>query len=769
MLVIKIRKITVLLICISFLGVDFQAIAQTDPGDLDDLKILNRNEGNLSFGGAVSIYQNHHAAVSAPFEDRVHIFTQDSLSFPWRVRHTFYPDSFSGLFGWSLAMSADFLIIGDWFDDELYTSAGAAHVYQKKPDGGWYFLQKLLPTSVDSALYFGSTLEIQGNILAITNGKSESFNKPGGLHVFEFNGVEFELVDTISGHINGLNPPVDLDGDRIVVGDEFDSSITSSNGKVIVYERTNGSWNFSTYIFPSSPMPFTNFGGSVTIEGDRIIAGAHGSNKAFHYKNIGGTWAQIQELIPSIAGTFAEDMDMQADSLWITGSTRGFLFVLQADTFIEKWNTTEIRNSIAYKGTSVVTNAFSGQVLTRTASSYSISNVSDDDDDYCDPLVYCNYGDDVAISDETFVVGSENAVWVYEKVDTGWIEKSLLHGDGQVLAMQDDRIFYKYFSNEILITERRGETWKIIQSISPPESSGTGFASAMAADNNYLIVGEFNADTAGAQSGVVYVYKRTSSTYTFDQLLLPNVPGGFFGQSVDINNNKIIVGADFDNNQGAAYIYELIGNNWVLDEKIVAPDGQNSDLFGRSVAIGQSFAAIGATGVDDGGFNSEGATYIFQQTPGWTFSEKLANESPASFDFCGASVSLSYNNLMVSCPGAIGEGVFLYKNIGGIFQKVDSFLSFNDNIQEVYVKNENFAIGGPEEASIGQTTTDCYGHLLLDFFITPGLYFAENKITATGFVLPGSVTLSAEDEIIMHHPFEVGMNAELETDNGGCP
>ena len=73
--------------------------------------------------------------------------------------------------------------------------------------------------------------------------------------------------------------------------------------------------------------------------------------------------------------------------------------------------------------------------------------------------------------------------------------------------------------------------------------------------------------------------------------------------SVAISNNYAIVGAHYDNDNGAvsgsAYIFQRDSNgNWSGNEtqKLLASDGSISGGFGGSVAISGSYIIIGAYG-----------------------------------------------------------------------------------------------------------------------------------------------------------------------------
>ena len=72
----------------------------------------------------------------------------------------------------------------------------------------------------------------------------------------------------------------------------------------------------------------------------------------------------------------------------------------------------------------------------------------------------------------------------------------------------------------------------------------------------------------------------------------------WFGQSVAINNDRAIIGAhqDDDNGSGSgsAYIFKWNGSAWVQEAKLIASDAAADDWFGWAVAIDSDRAIIGA-------------------------------------------------------------------------------------------------------------------------------------------------------------------------------
>ena len=89
----------------------------------------------------------------------------------------------------------------------------------------------------------------------------------------------------------------------------------------------------------------------------------------------------------------------------------------------------------------------------------------------------------------------------------------------------------------------------------------------------------------------------------------------YFGYSVSIFIDYTVIGAysDDDNgiSSGSAYIFNRIGAAWYQETKLLAPDGEAYDKFGRSVSMSGNLVIIGADGNSDNGISS-GSAYVFQ-------------------------------------------------------------------------------------------------------------------------------------------------------------
>jgi hypothetical protein len=139
----------------------------------------------------------------------------------------------------------------------------------------------------------------------------------------------------------------------------------------------------------------------------------------------------------------------------------------------------------------------------------------------------------------------------------------------------------------------------------------------------------------------------------------------YFGDSVSISDDTLVVGAylDDDNgmNSGSAYVFERISGTWAQVTKLKASDGDEGDIFGASVSISGDTLVVGA----QGNGNYIGSAYIFNRDQGgpdnWGQVKKIT-ASDAVQDF-GLSVSISGDTVVV---GTFTESAYIfYRDEGG--------------------------------------------------------------------------------------------------------
>jgi hypothetical protein len=132
------------------------------------------------------------------------------------------------------------------------------------------------------------------------------------------------------------------------------------------------------------------------------------------------------------------------------------------------------------------------------------------------------------------------------------------------------------------------------------------------------------------------------------------------GTAAAIDGDFLVMGAPGDQSSGqftgAAYVFQLVGGEWIEDGKLLAEDAQASDRFGDAVAISGDWVAVGAPRKWDEGIAS-GVVYMFQRTDeGWQQKQKLRGAGAGNDDVVGRSLSLKGDVLVVGADLANDAG-----------------------------------------------------------------------------------------------------------------
>jgi len=140
----------------------------------------------------------------------------------------------------------------------------------------------------------------------------------------------------------------------------------------------------------------------------------------------------------------------------------------------------------------------------------------------------------------------------------------------------------------------------------------------------------------GSDCGAAEVFRRRGRRWVHQVSLAPLDPQPFsgFGSSVDIDGDRIIVGAYWnDDGPGSAYMFVRDGTTWVEEQVLTPTDHTGPDSFGKSVSISADDVAVGAPGI--------GSTYIYtREGPGrWEQRAKLRSFDELLGEF-GFAVSI---------------------------------------------------------------------------------------------------------------------------------
>lgn len=188
---------------------------------------------------------------------------------------------------------------------------------------------------------------------------------------------------------------------------------------------------------------------------------------------------------------------------------------------------------------------------------------------------------------------------------------------------------------------------------------GDRFGQSVALSGDWLAIGAPNSEFNGRDSGSAYVFERTPTSWVQVKRLLPVTASGatdaasddFFGSAVAIDDDVVLVGSPRDDDggsdRGSAYVFKRDTggiNNFGRVAKLVGFDALNGDAFGSSVALSEGLALVG---MPYAGFDNQsrwGTAFVFRQNQGgteaWGFVEKLHPPDSINNDEFGYSVAM---------------------------------------------------------------------------------------------------------------------------------
>ncbi|CAM9214483.1 unnamed protein product, partial [Ectocarpus fasciculatus] len=211
-----------------------------------------------------------------------------------------------------------------------------------------------------------------------------------------------------------------------------------------------------------------------------------------------------------------------------------------------------------------------------------------------------------------------------------------------------------------------------------------GFSTAVWEDT--VAVGAYATVAFGSSdrdvTGSVFIYDNHDVYNT--RLVIPDADESFFGYSVAIWEDTVVVGAPRASQQhcddcGAGYVYTRYSNgSWIRDADLVAEDYIDFHYVGFDVGIYQDVIIVGAPGDKGQKANANtGAAYIFSKdasTGRWVYDQKLSIDNDqkddkkhgAEFDHFGSAVAIFGDYAVTAAYGEEHNtgAVYVYEHQG---------------------------------------------------------------------------------------------------------
>lgn len=346
------------------------------------------------------------------------------------------------------------------------------------------------------------------------------------------------------------------------------------------------------------------FGGSTDVSGDTAIVGANydgsQSGSAFIYqRQSDGTWIETAKLTASDAA----DYDQFGHSVAIDG---GYAIV-----------------GAPYHG---LYDHGAAYVFERQAGGEWLEVALLQD---ADAANYDNFGRSVAISGDEVVVAAP-----YDD-DLGQDA-----GKANVFKRSPEGVWAE---SAVLKADFDGVSWD-------------NFGHSVAIAEDAIAIGAIGTDSAGDNTGSVYVFERIAGdVWGQATWLIADDAAAWdqFGWSVDVDGSALIIGSlnddDLGTDSGSAYVFrrQEVGV-WAYEAKLLASDGAGGYRFGQGVRLDSGMAAVSAPSASW----AMGVTYVFvdEGDGAWSFDQQLVSEDAMSNDFAGLGLALDAGIVVVGVP-----------------------------------------------------------------------------------------------------------------------
>ncbi len=622
------------------------------------------------YGVSVSLYGNR-AVIGAPYSNTVDVFELQDNSWVKTARLT--QEDVSG-FGSSISVFGDRLIVGvhtlpgDYF--------GTAYIYDLI-DGVWSLSKKLSSQNISTDSQLFSTVSLSNNFALV--GASYENNRTGAVYAYQFQNQEWQSFDKLTASdasANGLfGSSLAMSNNKLVITSPGKELTNKEKGSAYVFEYINQSWEETTQLSVMNEVGDSVFGVSVDMNDSSILIGSYNQvsfngtpGSAYLFDKDSGSWSLTQKLLPN---------DVNA------GRAFG------------------VSVSLA-NGHILIGNPADSQQASTSGAIYSFetnnNTVTQKQKIFAEGATFFAFARAVSIDGDRALIGSmgdernshRGGAYIYDKIQGVWtLTTSLkpLTPDfpeivGLSVSLFGDRAMVSATSSDtntgaVYVFDLVNDQWSQSSRITLNEDGfSSSFGSSIDLQNNRVIIGDFSDNELAENSGAAYIYELVDGNWTKVIKLKPSNPsiGGNFGSSVSLSGDRVLIGAN-GNGAGSAYVFDLIDGEWIESQLLTANQIYFDGNFGISVSLDGDSALIGANQDSENGYHS-GSAFVFERiNNNWLETGKLVASDGVADDSFGVSVSLSNNIALIGSSGkfnsvATGSGYLFSKTDGTWLEKI---------------------------------------------------------------------------------------------------
>ncbi len=666
-------RLTILVACSVFqilLGL-VAAPVQGQPCHLATLAPIETGPTMLQLGRSLTV-QGDLAVVSTPFS-QTNCSPGQVLIYRWIVdawveeQTLVPPDGYRyDWFGYSVSISNDRIVIGSpraglsGIDE-----TGAAYVFRFEPTTGqWEFEQKLLGSDDIDGAYFGISVSISGDVVAV-GASGQTITTQGATYVFRRDPLssvwsEEEKLFAVSTPYDFFGYSVCCQGDQLLVGAPTYDGLATDAGAAFVYGYDGVSWQPEQTLLAPGGAAYDRFGWSVALSGDVALIGSPGdggvgisSGSAYFFRYGPGTdWAFEQKAlsIPAVvAETYGSTVALNGNVAVVASSTLngptaiGVADVYRWDSLSASWLLEQrLAPSVPFAGTNFGTSAAigDGQIL-----------------------VGASTGDGLVLetgSVHPFEFEAGSGSWVEQPfplladgAEGDWFGAAVAaDGDRVLIGAPHDRVRGQFSGSAVIYERDALGGWQLQQSFAPVDGDGL-FGEDVDLEGDVAVVG---APLGREGAAMVYRYNSVTEEWEFEQRLtnpiIPTTgPISDYGEELVLQGEWIMVGdpgaITFTGTFGSVTIfrYDATAGTWALTQTLAPPGFM--DAFGVALAISGDIAVVGSRydSVIEGG-----AAYVYRFNPAcdeWQLEQTLQSPDVDTLDRFGSSLAIHDGELII--------------------------------------------------------------------------------------------------------------------------
>ncbi len=587
-------------------------------------------------------------------------------------------------FGCSVALSGDTAIAGAYLDDDGAANAGSAYTFVRS---GSVWSQQGKLTASDGAVgdWFGWSVAISGDTaMAGSYLDDDAGSDSGSAYVYARSAgawsQQAKLTAADGAAIDHFGWSVALSGDTAMAGAHLDDDKGDDSGSAYLYARSGATWSQQAKLTDSGGATYDSLGYSVALSDSTIMAGAPGSDAgagdagaAYVFDGVPAiTTAEDVSVAVAAPGVLGNDFDSITATLASAPAHGGV--VLAADGSFTYTPAADFNGTDTFRYRSV-----NGAVLSAPATvTVTVTPVADTpvavaDTGTCGedsmlsvagPGVLANDfdGDGDALTATLTAGPSHGSVtlsllggYTYTPANdfTGTDTFNYRCSDGAALSAPTTVTITVTPVNDAPVAHDDPGIQLVSRVLAGDGEAGDAYGFSVAIDGDTAIVGSYLDDDLGTDAGSAYVLVRTGSTWTQQAKITPadGAVGDYFGFSVAISGDTVVVGSprddDMGSKSGSAYVFTRSGSVWTQQDKLVASDGAAEDRLGYSVAVWGDTAVLGSP-FDDFTDADSGSAYVFTRSGStWAQQTTLSAADGAASDCFGFSVGLSGETAVV--------------------------------------------------------------------------------------------------------------------------